>query len=239
MYFGKVYKQIKRPKRNILSEFEKIGVATIHEVMNKDTLMDPGLRPITQGKIIAGPAITALNTPGDNLSLHVGLSLAEEGDILVTTFLGTNSFNAIWGELATCTAIGKNMKGVIADGAVRDINAVRKRNFPVWGRTVFPRKSAKSDLGGVNVPVVCGGTTVRPGDIIVADDDGIIVVPIEEAEQVLKKAQQRSEREEKACTMLLDGKSTFEYFGMESILEQKEIKIIDGLYNDNNNSKKI
>jgi 4-hydroxy-4-methyl-2-oxoglutarate aldolase len=230
MNYGKVYKKIKRPEKEITREFEKLGVATIHEAMNKDTLMDQRLRPVIDGKTIAGPAITALNTPGDNLALHVGLSLAEEGDILVTTFLGTRAYNAIWGELATCTAVGKNMKGVIADGAVRDIGAVREMNFPVWGRSVFPRRSSKTELGGVNIPVVCGGVLVRPGDIIVADDDGVVVVPLEEAEEVLQKAQLRAEKEEKAKPILLSGKSTFEFFKMEFILKEKEIEVIDDEY---------
>jgi 4-hydroxy-4-methyl-2-oxoglutarate aldolase len=228
--YGVVYNQINRPKQEFIEKFKALGVATVHEAMTKDTLMDPGIRPISSGQTIAGPAVTALNSPGDNLAMHVALSLTQEGDVLVPTFLGSNSYNAIWGELATCSAVGRKLAGVIADGAVRDIAAIRKLGFPVWGRTIFPRRSTKNDVGGVNIPVVCGGILVNPGDIIIADDDGVVVVPQDEAEEILVRAQKKAEMENSLKDSLLKGSSPFELFGMKTILEQKNIKVINDIY---------
>jgi 4-hydroxy-4-methyl-2-oxoglutarate aldolase len=227
-HFGKVYTQIDRPDPELLLEFKEIGVSTIYESMDNDMLMEPSIRPITGGHTIAGPAITALNTPGDNLTMHFSLSLSKPGDILVTSFLGSHSYNALWGELATCAAVGRGLAGVIVDGAVRDVKAFTHYNFPVWARHVFSRTSTVKEIGGINVPAVCGGVLIYPGDIIVADDDGVVVVPLDQAEAVLKRAKAKVKREESVRDLLLQGSTPFEVFGMDKVFQEKGIEIVDG-----------
>lgn len=228
---NKVYSKIDRPDPEVLLEFKKIGVSTVYESMNNEMLMEPSIRPITGGHTIAGPAITALNTPGDNLTMHLSISLSQPDDIIVTSFFGSNSYNALWGELATCAGIGRGLAGVIVDGSVRDIKGIKKYEFPVWARNVFSRTSTVEEIGGINIPAVCGGVLIHPGDIIVADDDGVVVVPLEQAETVLQRAKEKVERESNVRDLLLKGRTPYEVFGMCKSLKEKNIGIIEGKCN--------
>lgn len=234
-YFGKIYSQIERANPKVIAQFKELGVSTVYEAMDQETLMDPSIRPICNGKVIAGSAVTAINTPGDNLSMHLGLSLTQPGDILVTGFIGSYSYNAIWGEMATLSGIGRKIAGVIADGAVRDVKAIVENQFPVWAKSISSKTSSVEKIGGINVPAVCGGVLVNPGDIIVADDDGVVVVPVEQAEDVLKKAQKRADREKEIKELLLQGKTPYEIFHMDIALEKSDIPI----FNDKYHSMKV
>lgn len=228
--FGKIYSQIERANPSLIAQFKELGVSTIYESMVEETLMDPSITPICKGQIIAGSAVTAINTPGDNLSMHLGLSLTQPGDILVTAFLGTHSYNALWGEMATLAGIGRKISGVIADGAVRDVKAILANQFPVWAKSISSKTSSVEKIGGINVPAVCGGVLVNPGDIIVADDDGVVVVPLEQADEILQKAQKRAEREKEIKDLLLQGKTPYEIFNMGIALEKSDIPIINDKY---------
>jgi 4-hydroxy-4-methyl-2-oxoglutarate aldolase len=229
-YVGKVFKEIDRPNPQLVQQFKELGVSTTYEAMKQDTLMEPSIRPVSRGHTIAGPAVTAINIPGDNLTMHLGLSYTQPGDVFVTSFLGSHSYNAIWGELATLAGIGRKLEGVIADGAVRDVKAIQERNFPVWSRSIFSRTSTIQKIGSINVPAVCGGVLVHPGDIIVADDDGVVVVPLSQAEAVLERAKKKAERENEMRELLLSGSTPFEIFEMGSALTKSNIEIINGKY---------
>jgi 4-hydroxy-4-methyl-2-oxoglutarate aldolase len=229
-YMGKVFTEIDRPNPALVKQFKELGVSTVYEAMRQDNLMDAAIRPVLRGHTIAGPAVTAINVPGDNLTMHLGLSYTQPGDVFVTSFLGSRTDNALWGELATLAGIGRGLEGIIADGAVRDVKAIQDRNFPVWSRSIFSRTSNIADIGSINVPAVCGGVLVHPGDIIVADDDGVVAVPISQAEEILERAKKRAERENEMRDLLLSGSTPYEIFGMGSALTNSNIEIINDKY---------
>lgn len=231
--YRKIFTQIPRPNPEIVTQLKELGVSTIYEAIQQEMLMEPLIRPISRGHTIAGPAVTAINVPGDNLTMHLSLSYTQPGDVLVTSFLGSYSYNALWGELATLAGIGKKIAGVIADGAVRDVKAIQANSFPVWSRSIFARTSNIEEIGAINVPAVCGGVLVHPGDIIVADDDGVVVVPLKEAEEILDRAKKRAAREMEIRELLLNGSTPFELFGMNSALKKNKVEIINDQYRGN------
>lgn len=224
-----IYRDIPRPSRALIEAFAAFDVGTVHEAMTEDSLMDPAICPLAPGQKVVGPAITASNRPGDNLAMHIGLHLAQPGDVLVTT-TGALPQNAVWGEMACTAAVARKLAGLVTDGAIRDTAAVQELGFPVWGKYRFGRRSAKADPGSVNVPIVCGGVLVNPGDLIIADADGVVVVPLGEAEAVLERARQRKAKEEDMRKALQSGKSTFEALGLDKTLASLGIQIIDGTH---------
>lgn len=225
-----VYRKIKRPAPSVVGALAKLGVASIHESMAHDTLLDPEIRSIVPGLRSAGPAITALNAPGDNLAMHTALSLAEPGDFLVIGAFPGDA--AVWGGLTSEYAIARGLAGVIADGSIRDSARIRELGLGVWARRIHSRHATKESLVGVNVPVICGGVIVNPGDIIVADDDGALVLPCEEAEEARRLAEIRVDKERAMIPLLSAGQSPFEIFGMQSLLAAADVTIVDEAYDD-------
>ena len=228
-----VFADIQRPDADALKAFAQVGVSDVLEGLDMDTLLDPAIRPVWNGAQIIGPAVTALNVSGDTLMMHYALELSKPGDVLVVTCEDENP-SATWGKMVTVAAMGRGLAGAIVDGAVRDSAHIREVKFPVWTRSYSPRGSKRKGPGSINVPVMCGGVLVNPGDLIMADDDGIIVFPQEKLEAALAAAQARVQREEKIMHQLEQGISPFALLGMENAIIQAGLTARPGRYNDQN-----
>lgn len=228
---AEIYRRVNRPKADVIAGYAELSVADVHEVMTRDTLLESGLCSLTAGSHIAGPVVTALNCPDDSLSTHVALDLCRPGDVLVIGSVAGTA--AMWGGLASQYAVAIQLAGVVIDGSTRDAAAIRELGLPVWTRQVSARRPTKSCIGGVNVPVVCGGTIVRPGDIVVADDDGVVVVPQEAATSVLADAEARAARERALLPELAAGRSPFTLQGMAELVERSGARIKDAAFPSN------
>jgi 4-hydroxy-4-methyl-2-oxoglutarate aldolase len=215
---GIIYLDFPRPDPTLVAAFAGIGVADIHEGMSEDCVLAPEIHAILPGARMAGPALTVMCAAGDTLMMHRALALSKPGDVLVIV-TDRPTLSAMWGNLVTTCAIGRKLAGAVIDGPVRDVSAIHEYKFPVWARTVSPRGSTRKGPGCINVPVYCGGVLVRPGDLVAADDDGVVVVPAGQIALVLEKARARGQRENDLMPGLKQGISPFELLGMQQFLK--------------------
>lgn len=189
-----IIEQVDRGARPLAPDFAELGVATVHESQGRGGLMDAAIKPLVAGARTAGPAVTCLNQPGDNLMLLAAMDLCQEGDVLVVANLAPSAMGMV-GEIIASILIARGVAGLVVDAGVRDIRELRRLPLPVWSRTVSAAGTTKGGPGWVNVPVVAGGAVVSPGDMVVADDDGVVVVPLDGAPAVLARARARADRE--------------------------------------------
>ncbi|MBX6748715.1 MAG: 4-carboxy-4-hydroxy-2-oxoadipate aldolase/oxaloacetate decarboxylase [Micromonosporaceae bacterium] len=189
-----VYTRVPRPDAAVVQALSPFGVATVHEAYHRRGLMH-GLSPLDPESWICGPAVTALIHAGDNLMVHAAIEQCQPGDVLVVATLSPSS-HGIFGELLATLCTARGIAGLVNDAGVRDSQLIRRMGFPVWARTVSAAGSTKHTPGWVNVPVVCGGVLVRPGDLVVADADGVVIVKAEDGAEVARRAREREEREE-------------------------------------------
>ncbi|OBR50042.1 4-carboxy-4-hydroxy-2-oxoadipate aldolase/oxaloacetate decarboxylase [Paraburkholderia tropica] len=212
-----VIRNIQRAPLEVCFGLAEQGVATVHEAMGRDKLMQPHLRPIFAGAMIAGPAVTVLAAPGDNWMLHVAIEQCHPGDVLVVGVMTENTDGMI-GDLISTALKARGVRGVVIDAGCRDVRTLTQMNFPVWSRAVSARGTVKATLGQVNMPVVCGGVLVNPGDIVVADDDGVVVVPKDEANTVLALSRERAAKEEIARARYATGEFSLDASNMRPAL---------------------
>ncbi|GAA4823019.1 4-carboxy-4-hydroxy-2-oxoadipate aldolase/oxaloacetate decarboxylase [Streptomyces ziwulingensis] len=195
------------------------GVATVHEAMGRTGLLGPGLRPIQQDTRIAGTAVTVLSWPGDNLMIHAAVEQCGEGDVLVVTTTSPST-DGLFGELFATALQQRGVRGLVINTGIRDTSELREMNFPAWSAAVSAQGTVKATGGSVNVPVVIGGQVIHPGDVIVADDDGVVVVPRERARQAAEASEARENKEAATRAAFQAGQLGLDRYGLREKLAE-------------------
>src|SRR6195256_6049679 len=214
-----VVRNVARADADVVKRLGALGVATVHEAYGRLGLMRPYMRPVWSGAEAAGTAVTVLAQPGDNWMIHVAVEQCQPGDVLVVGCT-TDNTDGMFGDLLATSLMARGVRGLVIDAGVRDAKALREMGFPVWSKAISAKGTVKATLGAVNVPVVCAGVNVMPGDAVIADDDGVVVVGRKDAADVAAKGEKRAADEEGKRKKLAAGVLGLDMYNMREPLKK-------------------
>ena len=221
-----IVRNIDRPDADVIRKLGEFGVSTTHEAQGRTGLMKPYIRPIYPDARIAGPAVTVSSHPGDNLMIHAALEVCRPGDVLVVATL-SDSQEGMFGELLATSCRARGVAGLVIDAGTRDIADLTAMKFPVFSKAISAQGTVKATAGSVNIDVVCAGATVHPGDVIVADADGVVVIARKEAAEVARLSEERLAKEKKNRERLRSGELGLDIYGLRARLKELGVEYID------------